>query len=115
VKPIEPKKSGDEVVVSKFASHQSQNFQNLLPQEDVSSSFNDNINSLSLNSKQEYIGNDIDLYRILDGSEDRTTVMIRNIPNKFKQRTLLDMINESHIGQYNYFYLPMDLKVTNND
>ena len=37
--------------------------------------------------------------------------MVRNIPNKFKQRTLLEMINEFHNGKYNYFYLPMDLKV----
>lgn len=38
--------------------------------------------------------------------------MIRNIPNKFKQKSLLDMINASHQGEYNYFYLPMDLKVS---
>jgi hypothetical protein len=38
--------------------------------------------------------------------------MIRNIPNKFKQKTLLDMINQYYQGKYNYFYLPMDLKVT---
>jgi len=36
--------------------------------------------------------------------------MIRNIPNKFKQMTLLDMINRNHGGKYDYFYLPMDLK-----
>ena len=38
--------------------------------------------------------------------------MIRNIPNKFKQKTLLEMINHYYEGKYNYFYLPMDLKVT---
>lgn len=38
--------------------------------------------------------NDIDFYRILNGMESRTTVMIRNIPNKFKQMTLLNMINQ---------------------
>ena len=35
---------------------------------------------------------------ILEGKEDRTTVMIRNIPNKFKQKTLLDMINQYYKG-----------------
>lgn len=25
--------------------------------------------------------------------------------------TLLEMINERHLGKYDYFYLPMDLKV----
>jgi hypothetical protein len=47
----------------------------------------------------------------MNGLESRTTIMIRNIPNKFKQMTLLDMINEKHQGKYDYFYLPMDLKV----
>ncbi len=37
--------------------------------------------------------------------------MIRNIPNKFKQMTLLEMINLKHEHKYDYFYLPMDLKV----
>lgn len=37
--------------------------------------------------------------------------MIRNIPNKFKLNALLDMINIQHQGKYDYFYLPMDLKV----
>lgn len=37
--------------------------------------------------------------------------MIRNIPNKFKQMTLLEMINVDNDGRYDYFYLPMDLKV----
>jgi hypothetical protein len=42
-------------------------------------------NSLVVQPKtQDYVGNDIDLYRILDDKEDRTTVMVRNIPNKFK-------------------------------
>jgi hypothetical protein len=47
----------------------------------------------------------------MNGKEKRTTIMIRNIPNKFKQINLLDMINEAHGHQYDYFYLPMDLKV----
>ena len=57
------------------------------------------------------MSNDIDIYRILERREDRTTVMVRNIPNKFKQKTMLTMINDNYLGKYNYFYLPMDLKV----
>jgi hypothetical protein len=29
-------------------------------------------------------GNEVDIYRILNGEESRTTIMVRNIPNKFK-------------------------------
>ncbi len=49
--------------------------------------------SQSTDDKQK---NEIDIYRIMNGEEPRTTVMIRNIPNKFKQMTLLEMINENH-------------------
>lgn len=30
------------------------------------------------------IANEIDVYKILEDREERTTVMVRNIPNKFK-------------------------------
>jgi hypothetical protein len=66
-----------------------------------------------LEREEDRISNDIDIYRILSGEEKRTTTMIRNIPNKFKQKNLLEMINLKHPGKYDYFYLPMDLKVTN--
>lgn len=66
-----------------------------------------------LEREEDRISNDIDIYRILSGEEKRTTIMIRNIPNKFKQKNLLEMINLKHPGKYDYFYLPMDLKVTN--
>lgn len=34
--------------------------------------------------KDDRQSNDIDLVKIMNGDEHRTTVMIRNIPNKFK-------------------------------
>lgn len=38
-----------------------------------------------------------------------TTVMLRNIPNKYTQNTLLQEINDAGFtGTYNFFYLPMD-------
>lgn len=59
----------------------------------------------------EKVSNEVDFLKILNATEKRTTIMIRNIPNKFKQMTLLEMINISNDGRYDYFYLPMDLKV----
>jgi RNA recognition motif 2 len=64
-----------------------------------------------VSSRHDSHNNDVDFYRILNGEEKRTTIMIRNIPNKFKQMTLLDMINHRHQNKFDYFYLPMDLKV----
>jgi len=67
--------------------------------------------SFASTSTDDRIRNEVDIYRILNNEEKRTTIMVRNIPNKFKQMTLLEMINVRHIGKYDYFYLPMDLKV----
>lgn len=51
----------------------------------------------------------IDLSRIeVDG---RTTVMIRNIPNKYTENLLLDLFNKNHKKKIDFFYLPIDFKV----
>lgn len=36
--------------------------------------------------------------------------MIKNIPNKYTQRMLLEKINKLHANRYDFFYLPIDLK-----
>ncbi|KAF9940773.1 hypothetical protein BGZ67_006790 [Mortierella alpina] len=42
--------------------------------------------------------------------EKRTTFMIRNIPNKYTQQMLLELINETHRGKFDFLYLRMDFK-----
>jgi hypothetical protein len=40
-----------------------------------------------------------------------TTAMLRNIPNKYMQSALLSEIDEEGFkGQYDFFYLPMDMQ-----
>lgn len=36
--------------------------------------------------------------------------MIKNIPNKYTQKMLLERIDSKHAGRYDFFYLPIDLK-----
>lgn len=36
--------------------------------------------------------------------------MIRNIPNKYTQKMLLEKIDRLHAGKWDFFYLPIDLK-----
>ncbi|ORZ07295.1 RNA recognition motif 2-domain-containing protein [Lobosporangium transversale] len=36
--------------------------------------------------------------------------MIRNIPNKYTQQMLLECINETHFGKFDFLYLRMDFK-----
>ncbi|ORY03700.1 hypothetical protein K493DRAFT_206720, partial [Basidiobolus meristosporus CBS 931.73] len=42
--------------------------------------------------------------------DTRTTFMIRNIPNKYTQKMLLECIDETHKGEYDFVYLRMDFK-----
>ncbi|KAI9189709.1 hypothetical protein H9P43_001142 [Blastocladiella emersonii ATCC 22665] len=54
--------------------------------------------------------NEFDLARTIQGYDKRTTIMIRNIPNKYSQQMLIDFINDTHKGQYDFLYLRMDFK-----
>ncbi len=50
----------------------------------------------------ENIANDLDV---------RTTIMIKNIPNRYNQESLLNIIDINFKGLYDFLYLPMDFKV----
>ena len=53
----------------------------------------------------------IQLDRIITGEDSRTSLMIRNIPNKYTQSMLLELINKRFSNSFDYFHLPIDLKV----
>ena len=44
------------------------------------------------------------------GEDRRTTIMLKNIPNKYTQKMLLATIDEEFRGTYDFFYLPIDFK-----
>ncbi len=50
----------------------------------------------------------IDLDNIIKGTDERTTVMIRHIPNKYTSQTLLEELNMVCKNKYDFFYLPID-------
>ncbi|XP_057750489.1 protein MEI2-like 3 isoform X1 [Arachis stenosperma] len=52
----------------------------------------------------------LDLDRIKNSEDRRTTLMIKNIPNKYTSKMLLAAIDEKHKGTYDFFYLPIDFK-----
>lgn len=41
---------------------------------------------------------------------DRTTVMIKNIPNRYSKEMMMDMIDKDFKSTYNFFYLPIDFE-----
>lgn len=53
---------------------------------------------------------DLDISRIIRGEDSRTTLMIKNIPNKYTSKMLLSTIDEHHKGTYDFIYLPIDFK-----
>ena len=55
----------------------------------------------------------IDIQAIKSGGEKRTTVMVRNIPNRYVRETLLEDMS-AFLGRFDFFYLPMDLSAHSN-
>ena len=45
---------------------------------------------------------------IISGKDQRTTIMVRNIPMKYTQQMVMSEIEETFSGLYDFFYLPMD-------
>ncbi|RDA85497.1 hypothetical protein CP532_5073 [Ophiocordyceps camponoti-leonardi (nom. inval.)] len=52
--------------------------------------------------------NHVDINRIREGIDVRTTIMLRNIPNKVDQSMLKRIIDESSWGKYDFMYLRID-------
>lgn len=66
--------------------------------------------SPSFPNQDSQMSNDVSLADVAEGRDVRTTLMIRNIPNKYTQKMMLRLIDQSFKGSYDFFYLPVDLK-----
>ncbi|XVE83612.1 hypothetical protein DITRI_Ditri16bG0101200 [Diplodiscus trichospermus] len=64
-------------------------------------------NGNQIDNKKQY---QLDLDKIINGEDIRTTLMIKNIPNKYTSKMLLAAIDENHRGTYDFLYLPIDFK-----
>ncbi|EPS64925.1 hypothetical protein M569_09854, partial [Genlisea aurea] len=67
-----------------------------------------NESNLSQSDNRKQFG--LDIERIIRGEDKRTTLMIKNIPNKYTSKMLLAAIDERHKGSYDFIYLPIDFK-----
>jgi hypothetical protein len=73
-----------------------------------SNTFTDNV-KFSLNNKnEENLDHKINLENVIIGKDKRTTLMLRNIPNKYTLQNLVEEINPSFLGKYDYINLPID-------
>jgi hypothetical protein len=53
----------------------------------------------------------INIDNIISGKDKRTTIMLRNIPNKYTLCNLVEEINQVYLGKIDYINLPIDYEV----
>jgi len=73
--------------------------------------YSHNFIDLKSQGKEEFHDFKVDLVNIITGKDKRTTIMLRNIPNKYTLQNLVDEINSLFIGKYDYINLPIDYEV----
>ena len=77
------------------------------------------INQIKDNKKAEQneteeINLNLDINKVISLEDKRTTIMIKNIPNKFNKDLLLSIINQNFKGTYDLFILPTDVNKYKN-
>ena len=84
----------------------------------IAFSNNDNINnSIFPNqiNKNKSINNTIVLDKIISGIDKRTTLMIKNIPNKYTLKSFTEELVHKFKNKYDVFYLPIDYSNNNSN
>ena len=82
----------------------------------LSSMSNNNLNSYERNNSiiEKNFKLIVDIRRIIFLEDKRTTIMIKNIPNKFTGDFLLNIIDQNFKGTFNLFILPTDTNKCKN-
>ena len=52
--------------------------------------------------------------RVLRGEDTRTTLMIKNIPNRVTKDELAEMISKTHAGAFDFIHMPLDRRSGSN-
>ena len=64
--------------------------------------------------EDEELNLDLDINYIISQKDKRSTIMIKNIPNKFNQEYILSIINQNFKGTFDIFVLPTDVNKFKN-
>ena len=104
---------------NKYNSISPMNFNESLPlNKGIFFSKNDNINnSIFPNqiNKNKSTNNTIVLEKVISGIDKRTTLMIKNIPNKYSLKSFTDELVHKFKNKYDVFYLPIDYSNNNSN
>lgn len=68
------------------------------------------INDDRMQQNRQSAHNVVDPILIKAGRDVRTTVMLRNIPNKMNQAELKEVVDDSSFGKYDFMYLRIDFQ-----
>ena len=52
--------------------------------------------------------------RVLSGTDKRTTLMLKNLPNRLSEQRLAELIGATHAGQFDSLHLPIDVRKGRN-
>ena len=94
-----------------------QNIYMNFPNANIQPITNVNTNNIMINQPQNYnsyTNNKINLDNIIIGKDKRTTLMLRNIPNKYTLNNIVDEIGCAFWGKYDCINLPIDYETKLN-
>ena len=67
-----------------------------------------------IDNNEEEMNLTLEINNIISQKDKRTTLMIKNIPNKFNQEYILNIINQNFKGTFDVFVLPTDINKFKN-
>lgn len=91
-----------------------QNIYMNFPNANIQPITNVNTNNIMVNQVNSYTNNKINLDNIIIGKDKRTTLMLRNIPNKYTLNNIVDEIGCAFWGKYDCINLPIDYETKLN-
>ena len=76
----------------------------------INTIFNNNTSKTTINyaEKDKEFEPHVDISKVLSLEDKRSTIMIKNIPNKFTREKLLGLIDKNFEGAYDLFIMPKD-------
>ena len=51
---------------------------------------------------------------VISGVDRRTTLMLRNLPNRLSEQRLVELIGATHAGQFDSLRMPTDIRARPN-
>ena len=108
--------SNDGIIMTNNLNNINNNINNFNNNNNIYNIFPGNIGNMNIIYNNTIVEKEfepiIDMKKVLSLADTRTTLMIKNIPNKFTREKLLEIIDKEFKGTYDLFILPKDVNKT---